>query len=267
MLDALNLYARYLAIALRAQLQYRATFILMCIGQFAITAIEFLGPWALFERFSRLDVWSLPEVALFYGVVNVIFACADAFARGFDLFPRQVQSGDFDRLLVRPRSAFLQVAGQELSLFRVGRLAQGIAIFVWAALELELAFTPAACALLLLTLIGGTCLFVGLFVLQATLAFWTTETLEIMNTLTYGGVETAQYPLAVYGRWFRRFFTFVVPLAAIAYFPVLALLGRPDPLGSSYAFQCTSPLLGVVFLLACALVWKLGVRRYTSTGS
>ena len=267
MLDAFGLYGRFLATALRKELQYRASFLLACIGQFAVTAVEFAGPYALFARFARLGVWSLPEVALFYGVVNVIFSFADAFGRGFDLLPRQLQSGGFDRTLVRPRSTFLQVLGQEFALFRVGRLAQGMTIFAWAALELELRWTPGTCALLLLTLVGGTCLFVGLFVLQATLAFWTTETLELMNTLTYGGVEAAQYPLALYGVWFRRFFTFVVPLAAIAYFPVLALLERPDPLGSPYWFQCSAPLLGVAFLFVSAQLWKLGVRHYTSTGS
>lgn len=267
MLDSIALYGRLLGMSVRKELQYRASFLLLCLGQFTITAVEFAGPYALFARFSRLDVWSLPEVALFYGVVNLIFSFADAFGRGFDLFPKQIQSGGFDRTLVRPRSTFLQVMGQEFALFRIGRLAQALLIFGWAALELELRFTPGACAILALTLIGGTCLFVGLFVLQATLAFWTTETLELMNTLTYGGVEAAQYPLAVYGVWFRRFFTFVVPLAAIAYFPVLALLGRPDPLGSPYWFQCTAPLLGVAFLGVSALLWRLGVRHYTSTGS
>ncbi len=267
MLDAMGLYGRLLGMSVRKELQYRASFVLLCIGQFTVTAVEFAGPYALFARFSRLGVWSLAEVALFYGMVNLIFSFADAFGRGFDLFPNQVKSGGFDRTLVRPRSTFLQVLGQDFALFRIGRLAQGLVIFGWAALELELRFTPGACALLALTLVGGTCLFVGLFVLQATLAFWTTETLELMNTLTYGGVEAAQYPLAVYGIWFRRFFTFVVPLAAIAYFPVLALLERPDPLGSPYWFQCTAPLLGVAFLLVCAQLWKLGVRRYTSTGS
>jgi ABC-2 type transport system permease protein len=267
MLDPIALYGRFLLTSMRKELQYRASFLLLCVGQFTITAVEFAGPYALFARFSRLDVWSLAEVALFYGLVNLIFSFADAFGRGFDLFAYQVKSGGFDRTLVRPRSTFLQVLGHDFALFRIGRLAQGLLIFGWAAVELELRWTPGACALLALTLIGGTCLFVGLFVLQATLAFWTTETLELMNTLTYGGVEAAQYPLAIYGVWFRRFFTFVVPLAAIAYFPVLALLERDDPLGSPYWFQCTAPLLGVAFLLVCAQLWKLGVRRYPSTGS
>ena len=86
---------------------------------------------------------------------------------------------------------------------------------------------------------GGACLFSGIFVLQATMAFWTTESLEILNTLTYGGVETAQYPVWIYRPWFRRFFTMVIPLACINYFPALAILGRADP---------SSPLFGRPYL-------------------
>ncbi len=68
---------------------------------------------------------------------------------------------------------------------------------------------------------GGVALFSGILVLQATLAFWTVESLEIMNMLTYGGVQAAQYPLDIYSRWFRDLLTFVVPLACVAYYPVL----------------------------------------------
>ncbi len=103
--------------------------------------------------------------------------------------------------------------------------------------------------------------------LQATLAFWTTETLEIMNAVTYGGVETTQYPLVIYRPWFRTFFTYAVPLATISYFPAIAILGRTDPLGSSLLFRYLSPAMGVVFLALSLPVWKIGVRHYTSTGS
>jgi ABC-2 type transport system permease protein len=88
-----------------------------------------------------------------------------------------------------------------------------------------------------------------------------------MNTLTYGGVETAQYPMAIYHRWFRRFFTFVVPLACVSYFPVLAILQVDDPLGSTRAQQMAAPLAGFAFFGLSLLLWRFGVRRYTSTGS
>jgi ABC-2 type transport system permease protein len=38
---------------------------------------------------------------------------------------------------------------------------------------------------------GGVAFFLGLVILQAALAFWTVESLEVANTLTYGGVTAA----------------------------------------------------------------------------
>ena len=73
--------------------------------------------------------------------------------------------------------------------------------------------------------------------LEATTAFWTTESLEVWNAFTYGGVTMSQYPLEIYRPWFRRFFIFVIPLGCINYLPGVAILGRPDPLGTS--FRCS----------------------------
>lgn len=135
------------------------------------------------------------------------------------------------------------------------------------AAQLQLAWTPTRLLLGLGTIIGGASLFYGITVLQATLAFWTTESLEIVNTVSYGGVQTTQYPLAIYRRWLQRFFTLVIPLACVSYFPVVAILGRSDPLGSPLWLQWLAPLVGPAFLALALQVWKVGVRLYTSTGS
>ncbi len=267
MREALRLWGRYLSVSLRAQMQYRVSFLLSALGQFLASGIEFAGLYALFSRFGDLRDWSLWEVALFYGVVNVSFALADALSTGFDRFGEMVKRGDFDRLLLRPRSTVLQLAGQELALRRIGRLLQGAIVLGVASLSLDLDWSAARAALLAAALIGGLCLFFGLFVVQATIAFWTVESLELMNTLSYGGVQSASYPMSIYAAPFRRFFTFAVPLACVAYFPVVALVDRPDPLGSPYWFQCSAPLAGPLFLLASLWLWRFGERHYTSTGS
>jgi len=267
MLNGLRLYFRYAGISLRGQMQYRASFAMMALGNFLVTVIEFLGILALFSRFGSLREWALPEVALFYGMVSCAFATAEAVARGFDVFPGMVKSGEFDRVLVRPRSTTLQIAAQHLQLMRIGRFTQGLIILLWAASALDVAWSPATVLLLVAAVLGGACLFSGLLVLQATMAFWMTESLEIVNCLTYGGVETAQFPLSIYRPWFRRVFTFLVPLACINYFPAHAILARRDPLGSPALFQWLAPAIGVIFLLITLQIWKVGVRHYRSTGS
>jgi ABC-2 type transport system permease protein len=266
-MNGVRLYFRYIGVSIRSQLQYRVSFVLQTLGQCGITAIEFIGVWALFNRFGELRGWSLEEAAMFYGVISITFALADAFARGFDQFGNMVKTGDFDRLLVRPRSTVLQVIGQELTLRRAGRLAQGAIVLAWAISALNLALSVWTAGLLVLAVVGGVCLFTGLVVLQATSAFWTTESLEVWNAFTYGGVFMSQYPIAIYRPLFRQIFTYVIPLSCVSYFPVVAVLDRTDPLGTSRVFQWLAPLAGVAFLLVSLQMWKVGVRHYRSTGS
>ena len=139
MLNAIRLYLRYVGISIRAQMQYRASFAMLSVGNLLASLIGFVGLWALFARFSSLRDWQFAEVALFYGMVNVAFAIAEAMARGFDMFPGRIKSGEFDRVLLRPRSTALQIAAQEVQILRVGRFAQGLAVLLWGAWKLELA--------------------------------------------------------------------------------------------------------------------------------
>ena len=262
------MYGRYIRVSLRSQLQYPWSFLLTSVGAFAATGVDFIALWALFARFHQVAGWRFGEVALFYAVIGASFALADGLTRGFDVFgPQFVRTGDFDRLLVRPRSTVLQLLGYEVRITRIGRLAQALVVWVIAARLTNISWTWTTWATLLFAVAGGIALFSGILVLQATLAFWTVESLEIANTLTYGGVEAAQYPLDLYARWFRNFLTFVVPLGCVSYFPVAAVLGRAVRTGVSAQLLPLAPTLGFVFLGVSLWVWRFGVRHYTSTGS
>src|SRR5689334_20829730 len=249
-------------------MQYPGSFLLTSLGAFAATGVDFIAIWALFSRFRQVAGWRFGEVALFYGVIGVSFALADGLTRGFDVFgERFVKSGDFDRVLVRPRSTVLQLFGYELRATRIGRLAQALVVWAIAVHLTSIDWTWFTWWTLLFAVAGGMALFCGILILQATLAFWTVESLEIANTLTYGGVEAAQYPLDVYARWFRNFLTFIVPLGCVSYFPVAATLGHADRTGVAADLLRLTPALGFVFLGVALWIWRFGVRHYTSTGS
>ena len=125
---------------------------------------------------------------MFYGMVNIAFAIADAITTGFDKFGTlYVRTGDLDRLMLRPRSLVVQLLVHELALRRVGRLLQGVVVLIYGLYSLGIGLNMLLLLQILLTLSGTVCFFTALFVFQATLSLWTVESLEIMNTLTYGG--------------------------------------------------------------------------------
>ncbi len=61
--------------------------------------------------------------------------------------------------------------------------------------------------------------------------------------------------------------TFVIPVAFVNWYPALFILGRRDPFGLPSWVQFASPLAAVITLAAALLVWRTGVRHYSSTGS
>ncbi len=264
----MSLLWRYFVASARSQAQYPASTIMLTLSSFASTIIDIFAIWALFDRFGAIEGWRFGDIAFFFGLISISFALADFLSRGFDVLGTDfIRTGNFDRLLLRPRTLTLQLIGHEFRLSRAGRLIQGLVVLAVGSASLQFQWDAPALALAAWTVAGGVALFFGLMVLQGTLAFWTTESLEAMNLLTYGGVQAGQFPLSLYAGWFRNFLTFVVPLGCVAYYPVLAILGKPDPLGAPDWILPLTPAAGFLFLGAAFVAWRVGVSKYTSTGS
>jgi ABC-2 type transport system permease protein len=258
------LYFKFLAMNLNAVLQYRLSAWLAALGQLMTTLFSFLSISLLFSRFGVLSGWTFAETALCFSVTSIAFAFAECFARGFDTFSGLVISGDFDRILLRPRGTLVQVLGAKTEITRLGRVILGFAILAFVIREAKIDWTPSKIITLCLMITGGASVFTGVFILGAAVCFFTLEGLEVINIFTDGGRELASYPLPVYGKWARRFFTFIIPFGCMNYLPLMYLTGRADRFPLLYML---TPLAGFVFLLPCVLVWRIGVRHYTSTGS
>ncbi|MCU6710351.1 ABC-2 family transporter protein [Paenibacillus sp. J5C_2022] len=260
----MKLYFQYMSIHFRSQLQYRMSFFLLSIGQFFIPFFVFAGMYFMFERFGQLQGWSFFEVALCYAVIHLSFSLSESLARGFDAFSGLVVAGGFDRLLVRPRNTVLQVLGSKFEFTRIGRLLQSIIVLIWSLSNLPQVWSLPKLLTLSFMVLNGVFIFTGIFMLAATLCFWTVQGLEVANVFTDGGREMAQYPLHIYERPVFKFFTFIIPFGCVTYYPLLYLLDKEE---GSLLLGILTPLGGALFLLPCLLVWRAGVKHYHSTGS
>jgi len=264
-----ELYVRLVGAGLRGQMQYRTSFLLETVAVFIGTLTDFVAILILFGRFAHIGGWSMPEVALLYGMVAVSFSMAQFVGSGFEEFDDVVRKGTFDQVLVKPLGATFQIVATQLPLRRLGRFLQGAMILVLSLYWLDVGSRWGVGRFLFFgwTLFGGALFFQGLFFLRAATCFWSVESLEVTNMLTYGGHEMASYPMHIFGTWLRRVFIYFVPLAFVNYFPALYLLDKPDPLGGP-------PVLAFLAVPICAgaclvgfAIWSLGVRHYQSTGS
>jgi ABC-2 type transport system permease protein len=261
------IYLKYLSINVKALLEYRLSAWLVAAGQTLTTALGFLSLSLLFQRFGSLAGWSFAEAAVCFSVTYTAFAISETFARGFDAFSRMVIQGEFDRVLLRPRSTIIQVLGAKLDITRLSRVICGIIIICAVIPRSDIYWDFSKICTLVLMILGGSAVFTGIFILGATVCFFTLEGLEVINIFTDGGRELASYPLPVYGKWITRFFTFIIPFGCMNYLPLLYLTGRVEPNGLPPWCYMLMPLLGFLFILPCVLVWRFGVRHYSSAGS
>jgi len=258
----LKLYLKYLSIQIKSQMQFKTSFWLTIIGQFLTSFSVFLSIYFMMARFNRVEGFSFSEVLLCFATVLMAFSLAECFARGFDTFPSMISNGEFDRIMVRPRNVIFQILASKIELSRLGRLMQALIVFSYAIPSSGVIWTAGKIITLILMILSGIAVFSGLFIIYASLCFFTLEGLEFINIFTDGGREFGSYPLSIYGEGVLKFFTYVVPLALFQYYPFLYLTGRSNNI--LFAFL---PLGGFAFLIPCYGIWKFGLRHYKSTGS
>lgn len=265
----LHLYFLLLRAQARSQAVYRVSFALDALGSAFITLSEFAAFALVLPRFGALSGWTLGEVSLLYGLAELAFVLMDLCFGGFDApnLSQHVRTGSFNTFLLRPAPLRLQIFGSDFALRRVTRLFLAAGILAYGVTASGAVWTPEAALLLAGSVLGMVAFFGGLFVIGGTLTFWTVESVEAMNVLTYGGRTLISYPMDIYGQFLRKTFTYLLPAAFLSYFPVLHVLGRPLPDGLPSLAAYLSPLVGPLMLAAAFAFWRVGVRHYGGTGT
>ncbi len=258
---------RIAGIRLRGQIAYPASFWMQIFSSFVIHAAEILALLAMFNRFNDMGEWTLGEVAFLHGISMTAFSIGDTIAVGLDSVPSQIREGEFDRVLIRPLSSWIQTLVSEVSLRHLGQCAQGVVILGFALSWTDIQWTLQKALFMPVIIATGVALFIALFTLVAILSFWTVNSIEVVNAFTYGGSDLAQFPLHIFDRWMRNLFLFVIPGGFTAYYPALYILGKDDPLGMTDTFRFLGPLVTAGFCLVVAWGWNQGIRHYRSTGS
>ena len=258
----MKLYVHYLSITLRSTMQYKASFFLMVTGRFILSFNGILGVYFMLSRFGHVKGYSLGEVLLCFSIIQMDFALAECIGSGFAAFSSIVRQGEFDRILLRPHSAILQLLGSRFRIDRIGLILQAIVMFAYGIAVAPINWTFGRIMTVVFMLIGGTLLFIGFFLLRAALTFFTMEGLEAVNILTYGAKEHGKYPIDIYGKKMLKFCTYVLPYTLIQYYPLQYLLGRTERW-----YYGIYPFGVAGFLVVCYGVWRLGMRHYQSAGS
>jgi len=269
MRHTLAIYRRLISVQIRSQMAYRVSFWTELVGVALVSILEYSSLALVFAKFNNLGGWSLGQVAFLYGLAEFSFGVMDLLFSGFDpdIFGLQIRRGSFDQLLLRPINITLQVIGSEFVLRRFGKIIIGILIFISAIHLYPITWSVPKVLLVLFSIFSQVCFFGGLFIIGSTITFWTVESIEVINIFTYGGSYMISHPMHIFPNSLRRFFTYIIPVAVINYYPAIYVFEINDPFGLPDWTAFLAPIIGILLLAAALAFWRFGINHYQSTGT
>lgn len=266
-MDTVKLYLKSMAMLMKSQLEYPASFLLQTLAQLIMEGGEFLAVILIVDRFDHLNQWTPGDLFFFFGVMSVTFYLTECFGRGVTgAFPSMVRMGQLDTLLLRPRGVLTQVLCGAIDPRRIACIAVGAAALMMGGRMSGIHWTLFKALALVESIAFGGMMILGLFLIECVFCIYSVKSVEVVNALTYGGRSACQYPIDVYPRPLRLLFTSFAPFALTQHVPAAYILGKPLYGWPAWtAFVC--PLAGAaVFALMYAL-FRRALRFYRSTGS
>ncbi len=258
-----KLYFRYIRLNFLSGLQYKG-WPIMVLQTMIVVITDPISLILMFSRFGSIGVWTVERIILIYAMAVTSFGLAETFCRGFDSFPwRTIRTGDFDRVLLRPRSLFVQVSASYFHIHRVSRVVGGTSAIIWCMWKLGIQPTALDIMTLLFALIGGYLAYAGVFLMTSGIAFFTIQGLDWIYIFTNASYQVTRMPIDYMPKTLRYIFTFFMPMLVISYYPASAVCGW----GESYFKGLLALPAGAAFFIFSNFVWRFGVRHYKSTGS
>lgn len=254
---------RIIGLMFRARLEYRGEFLLnVLFGAVYQTSIIVFAS-VLLGRFPGMGGWPSHAVLLIVAVRMFSHGLFELFFGRITGLAEFIQEGQLDALLLRPLPVYRQVQLSNFPANAFGDLIVGVSMFVGAVASIDLHWTPVRIAYLASALIGGTLMEAAVFTALSTLHFrypaallWSFWTEELMSTF-------GNYPLKVLPKAVGGAFTFVLPLAFIAYLPTAVLTGNESGLGVPVAVAAAAPAIGLAVFIGSRLLWNRALRGYT----
>jgi len=258
-----TLYFKYIKLHLLSGLEYKGWWI-MVLQVLLNCILDPLGTVLMFLRFGSIGPWSAERIMLIYAMAVTSYGLAETFFRGFDYFPhKMIQSGDFDRLLLRPKTLFTQAAASYFHIHRVARPIAGLAIIVWSLWRQGIVPSTLRMMILAMALLGGMVTYAGVFVMTSGIAFFTVKALDWIVVFTNASYQVARIPVDYMPPALRHMFTFFMPMLVVSYYPASVICNWGEPLWKGLLALPA----GFAFLGASMIVWRFGIKRYKSTGS
>ena len=260
-LDNIKLYFSFLNASLKEMLVYRFDCIVGMVSQIITQLVEIIFIWIVFQNTENLAGWNLSQILLLYGItlisIGISYFCFDAL---YDIGPKYIREGDFDKIMLRPVHPLISILGSSKEFTSLGYLGPGVLITLTMLTKLAIPVTAVLIFKIIFFSVIGASIVGAINTIFSISSFWTYRSNEIIWSF-YKIYTFAQYPIDIYNKFVKVLITVILPFAFVSYYPTMNYLGF-----NKYMIYL-SPIISLVLWIIAVKVWNWALNKYRSTGN
>lgn len=258
----LNIYLKIIAQDIKSRMSYRADFIISTLGMITTNIVGFVTFYLMFHKFPSIDGWQYYEMLFLYGFSLVAITPTQCLLDNNWSLRRYVYDGDFVKYMFRPINIFFYYESEVFDIKGLGQFFFGIGTIIYSWHKLGIPVSILAIIKLIVFLISASFIMAAMQTAAAATCFWIMNSFYILD-FSLKLKDYAKYPVSIYNSIFKFLFTFVFPVAFIAYYPALVII-RPDDVP---LLSWLSPFIGILFFYLAYKFWMKGASTYDGSGT
>jgi ABC-2 type transport system permease protein len=259
----LRIYFKLQLMQIRSTIEYASDFWIGIVGAIMLQASGLVFISALFSQVPEVAGWTVWNIVLLYGLAMIPTGLRELFSDGFWMLRTRVNTGEFDRVLVRPVSPALQSATALVSIHGFGGVSLGIVLLVLGITRSDVVMHWWTVPYLLLVILSSAVMVASIAMAINLTGFWEPSAQSALPTMLGLLIDFAKFPLDIYNGVIRTVITVALPYAFVSYFPALLLLDR-DTLWKWLGMA--TPLVAIWVVLATRFLWSKALNRYQGVG-
>lgn len=261
LIDNTKLYFSFLGASLKEMLIYRLDCIVGILSQIFTQLVELIFIYIVFQNTENLAGWNFRQILLLYGITLLSVGIADfCFDALYDIGPKYIRNGDFDKILLRPVHPLLSIIGASKEFTSIGYFGLGLTLTIIMFIKLSIPITFILILKIVFFSIVGAAIIGAINTIFSISSFWTYRSNEVIWSF-YRTYTFTQYPLEIYNKFIKILITCILPFAFVAYYPTMSYLGM-----NSYMIY-VSPIIAVILWIIAVKVWNWALNKYRSTGT
>ncbi len=257
----IKLYTHFVKNCVIRELLFRTHFALSFISRLILFLLFILFYQVIYRNILTLGNWSYNEGLLYLSVFFLIDTIGFMFfIKNFSTFPEYISEGKLDVILTKPVDSQFFVSLRYFSLISFFSIFPPLVLFVRQLLILHISFSLWNTLAFLIFFIAALTIYYSLWFLSNLILFWVNR-IDALHEFFVTLWRFMQFPPDIFQNVIRLFFIGVVPILFTVAVPTQAL----ENIFDSKAILGLA-LASIFTLLISRIVWKIGLRRYQSTG-